>query len=231
MATVNVVTIGNLGTEFDIGVLEGSTIRLKLDGTLQKDGSGNIGVDLSGLSIISGDAGNVLVAGGDDGAFFDQAALQAIETVWAGVEASGFMAVTPAGTNGHAPTFVFDYANAAFVEGVQDAIGAAVLAGAGITYNDVADSISSALGALTFGDGLTSSGLTAVAVLPDPASVSTVTVSATGVAVTPGISVDAGNLASAGTDSGVNVDPAGVLALLTVDVCDAFNVHLFDAAP
>lgn len=218
MATLNVVTPGNLSNQFSIG---GET-------------ANEITIVEQNMDIVSGDAGNVLTQSGTDGgAFFNQAALQTIETVWAGTvgAASGALVITAGGTNGHAPTFTMDYTNADFIEGVQDAIGQAVLAGAGITYDDVADSISSTLGNLTFGDGLTSTGTTAVAVLPNPASVLPVTVSAAGVAVAQNVSADAGNLATLGTDNRVNVAPAAVENLMTIDVCDAFNTSLFLAHP
>jgi len=228
MATQNVVVVGNLGTEFDIGTVTANAITIKINGTIVKDATtGELGVDITALDIVSADAGNLLTVGADGGAVFNQAALQAAETVWAGTSsADGFMTVTPAGTNGHAPTFSFDYSNADFCEGIQDCVGQAILAGAGVTYDDVANSISSALGSLTFGDGLTTTGTTSVAVLPDPASPNTVSVSAAGVSVTSVASTDTDNILTIGTDGRPLVTEAAVTDLATIDLCDAFGVDL-----
>lgn len=233
MATVNSVTVPNLGVEFDIGVATASKITIKTDATITKSAAGVLSVDTSALGIVSSDAGNLITVGTDDGAFFDQAALQAAETVFAPTVATGseFLSIASAGTNGHAPAFSINYADAAFAEAVTDLVGSMVVDAAdGIVFDDVANTIASTLGNLMFGNGLVSNGSTDVAVLPDPASVSTVSVSAAGVSVTPVASAAAGNLASINAD-GIMVDPAGVTALATVDVCDAFGVHLFDAMP
>ena len=231
MADFNFVRDTNLGTFFDLS--NGTSVEPRLGTGITQDVAGAIQVDISALDIVSADAGNLIQSGTDDGALFTQVDLQAAETVWNGTvgAGAGFLGVTAGGTNGHAPTFTLNYSDADFVEGVQDAVGSAILAGAGITYDDVADSISSALGTLTFGDGLTSSGLTSVAVLPDPASPLAVSVSAAGVSVADAVSADAGNLASLGTDNLTNVAPGAVRSLATQEICDVFGnslgIHAF----
>ena len=168
---------------------------------------------------VSADAGNILSAGADTGVLFTQADLQASETAFAATSSTGALTITAGGTNGHAPTFAFNYADAAFIEGVQDAVGSAIMEGVGITYDDALNAISSAAGNLTFGNGLVNTSGT-VSVVADPASPDAVTVSASGVSVTTGISSDAGNLASLGTDNRVMVDPAGVTGLATINICN-----------
>lgn len=226
--SIDVVFQDNLTTDFLVDGTSGD-LSVNIGVALVRAPDGTITVDITQLDIVSQAAGNLLTTNAG-GAFFDQAALQAAETVWTGAS-TGFLTVTPAGTNGHAPTFALDFTNAAFVEGVQDAVGQAILAGSGISYDDVADSISSALGNVTWGNGLTATGLTNVAVLPDPNSPSSVTVTAAGVSVTPGISVDAGNLATLGTDQKVHVPAAAVTALATETICDLSGTPRFKAFP
>lgn len=226
-AVQEVITLQTIGTEFEVAGAgaAGAQLKLKVDTTITQNGAGELGVDITALDIVSADGGNLLTVGGDGGAFFNQAALQAAETVWSGAS-TGFLTVTPAGTNGHAPTFALDFTDPVFIEGVQDAVGQALLNGAGITYDDVANSISSALGSVTWGNGLTATGLTNVAVLADPNSPSAVTVTAAGISVTPGISTDAGNLATLGSDNKVMVDPAAIDALATITLCSVDGTPL-----
>ena len=228
----NHVIVGNLGAEFDIGTIEANKIHIKLDGTLTRNiATGEIGLNGGAVTVVSADAGNILVSSGTDGgAFVDQAGIQAVETVWSGSNPDGFLTSTAGGTNGHTVTYGFDWTNAAFVEAVQDAIGTAALAGAGITYDDVANAISTSLGNITFGDGLNyNTGTNTVAVQSDPASPMPVTVSAAGVSVSPAYSADAGNLVGNGSDSLPFVDPVDVEALATYAGNDAFGVPLFKA--
>lgn len=230
MAAQNAVFVGNLGTEFDIGTIEANKIRVKIDGTLVKNADGTIGLNGGAITVVSPDAGNIIVAGANGGAYLDNATVQALETAWTGSETNGFLTVTAGGTKGHNVTYGFDWTNAAFVEAVQDAVGSAALAGAGITYDDVSNAISTNLGNITFGNGLNyDAGGNVVTVLPDPSSPNTVSVSAAGVSVNQTVSADAGNLATIGTDNRLLVDPADVTALATVDVCDAFGVSMFKA--
>lgn len=155
-------------------------------------------------------------------------AVAANETAFGGTGSTDmFLSVTPGGTNGHTPSYVFDYSAAAFVEGVQDAVGQAILSGAGITYDDVSDSISSVLGNITFGDGLSFTGAGGtVSVLPNPASPYAISVSPAGVTVTPvasGDTVDGANLFRIGTDSRAYVATNDVqtvaAAAATVELC------------
>ena len=229
---VQVVKPENLGAEFDIGGEIPDKITLKIDSSLAKSAAGVVGLSASSLQIVSPDAGNLLTGDASGKAFFSPASFAAAETsITFNAASSGFMSIATGGTNGHDLTASFNYADAAFVEGVQDAVGSALLAGVGITYDDVADSIGSALGNLTFGDGLNSSGATAVKVQPDPSSPSLVAVTPSGVSVTPGISPVAGNLAKLGVDSKVLVEPADVAALATEQIQDAFGVNIFKAFP
>lgn len=228
MATQNVVFTDEMDMDF---VLVGTDWQVKIDGTLQRNAAtGEIGLAPGAVVVVSTDAGNIINTGVDGGALLTQADIQAVETVWNGDEPSGFMTVTESGINGHTVAYSFDYTNAGFVEGVQDAVGAAILNGAGITYDDVADAISTTLGNITFGNGLDLTAGT-VTVLPDPASPSTVTVSAAGVSVQANVSADANNLATLGTDNRIMVDEAAVTALATVDVCDSSGNHRFFAFP
>ena len=232
---VAVVKPENLNVEFDIGSLTTNKISIKIDGTLTKDAAGNVGLSAASLTIVSPDTGNILTADANGKAFLNQAGVQAVETVWSASEPSGFLTSTPSGTNGHTVTYGFDWTNAAFVEAVQDAVGSAIAAGAGITYDDVADSISSALGNIAFGDGLNyDTGAKIVTVKPDPASPSTVAVSAAGLSVTANVSTDAAdgaNLAKLGADSKIYVAGDDVAALATVPLEDAFGVQFANAFP
>ena len=230
MSTVNAVFVGNLGTEFDLGTIEASKIRVKIDGTLVKNPDGSIGLNGGAITVVSPDVGNIIVAGANGGAYLDSTTIQNLETVWTGSESDGFLTVTPGGTKGHDVVYGFDWTNTAFVEAVQDAIGSAALAGAGIVYDDVANAISTSLGNIAFNDGLIYNATNdTVAVLPDPASPNTVTVSPSGVSVAQTVSTDANNIAKLGTDNKLMVDSADIEALATVDVCDAFGVSMFDA--
>ena len=155
----------------------------------------------------------------------------AAETEWERSEVNDFLIVAPGGTSGHSVSFTYDWTNDDFVEAVQDAIGLAALAGAGIAYDDVADSISSALGNLTFGDGLSSTGLTAVEVKPDAASPYTVAVTAAGVSVTPVPSADAGNIFKLGSDDRGFVDLAAILENFDNDLAVGVDGKVETGAP
>jgi len=232
MATINTITPDNLDIEFDIGNLTANKIRVKLDATLSRDATtGEIGVDVANIGIVSTDGGNLLSTGSDSGAFFDQAALQSAETVWSGSN-TGFLNVTPAGQNGHAPMFSLDYNDPAFIEGVQDAIGVAVTDSAsGISYDDANNMLAAVIASLAGGDGINITNGNLIAVTPDPTSALTVSVSPAGVKVTQTVSADAGNLAKLGSDGKVMVDPADIASLATIDVCDAFDNPIYKAFP
>ena len=228
MATHNIVTDQDL--DVCLEVVAGK-LTVKLDGTLEKKADGSIGITGGAITVVSTDGGNLISAGGDGGAFLSAADVQAVESAWVGTSASGALVINAGGTNGHGPSFSIDYTDTAFIEGVQDAVGQAILAGSGITYDDVADSISSVLGNLVAGNGIQVTGGNQISVVADPASPSTVTVGAAGISVTPGISADAGNLASLGTDNRVMVDPAGVTALATDTLCDLAGNPIADVFP
>jgi len=231
MSTQEIVHKSNLGLEFDLGNIEANKIRLKVGGTLTVAADGTVDVNQSALTLVSADTGNVLVAGGDNGVFFDQAALQAIETNFAAVNGSpSLLTITAGGTNGHAPTIAIDPTSAAWVEAIQDAIGQAAITGSGITYDDVNNALNVALQNLSAGNGIDISA-SQVSVVADPTSPSPVTVTAAGVSVTPGISTATGNLSKLGPDNRVLVDPADIAALATEEICDAFGTPLFKAFP
>jgi len=229
---MNVITPDNLGLEFELGTSVANKITVNVGAGLSKDPTtGQISFDPTAVTVTSSDAGNLLTAGGDNGVFFDQAALQASETAFSGTS-SGFLTVAPAGTNGHAPTFSFDYEDAAFVEGVQDAIGQAITSTTdGISYDDALNVLTATIASLAAGDGVAITGGNNISVTPDPASPLTVSASAAGVNVAQTVSTDIGNLANLGADAKVNVAPAAVTALATEEVQDAFGVTLFKAFP
>ncbi len=227
MANHNVVFVADLDTELPIS---GGKVTVKLDGTLQKNADGSIGLSSGSLTIVSPDAGNIIVPDSNGKAFLDAAAIAAVETVWQGSEADGFLSITPGGTNGHDVTYGFDWTNPAFVEAVQDAIGQAALAGAGITYDDVANAISTSLGNITFGSGLNfNAGTDTVSVLPDPASPALITVTAAGVSVQATVSTDSGNLLVNGADNRPLLLPSAVTGLATDIICDAAGNQRFRA--
>lgn len=70
------------------------------------------------------------------------------EQNWAGVVAAGseFLAITQGGAFGSAPSFSLNYADPAFVEGVQDAVGQLVASAVdGLTYDDALNALTSAV--------------------------------------------------------------------------------------
>jgi len=218
MATFNVVHNTDVNELFGLDISNGD-LRTKIDGTLTFTPAGELSVVGMNVTIVSADTGNLLVASAtDDGAFFDQAALQAAETVWNGT-GNGFITVTNGGTNGHAPAFAVDFTDPAFIEAAQDAVGTAIANGAGINYDDALNAISSAVVASTAGDGLQKIG-DVISILPDPASPDLVTVSAAGLSVQALPSADAGNLLTTGADGRLFIDAAAITALATEEICD-----------
>ncbi len=225
----------NLGSEFSIGGVEANQITLVVDNTLAKDPiSGAIGLSASALQIVAPDPLNLLNTDANGKALFTATDFQAAETALTQNAASaGFMTVTPGGTNGHDLTTTFNWTDVDFVEAVTDAVGTMVVDAAdGLEFDDLTNTLASVLGNLAFGDGLVSNGSTNVAVQPDPASPSTVSVSAAGVFVTPGISTDAVNVAKLGTDNKVLVSVADLRTnLATEQIQDAFGVDVCLAFP
>lgn len=227
MATHNVVHQNDIG--LGLSVVAGS-LQANIDGTLGFDANGALTVNFPVLDVVSADTGNLVVAStADGGAFIDQAAIQSAETPWTGSSA-GFLTVTPAGTNGHAPTYVFDYTDPVFVEAVQDAIGDAIAAGNDISYDDALNAISSAVVASTAGLGLQKVG-DVVSIVPDPNSPDTVTVTAAGLSVQSVPSSDVGNLITTGADGSLFLDAAAITALATEEVCDLAGNPTFRAFP
>lgn len=183
--TIEVVRPGDFDNGFEVNALAADGISLNVQASLVQDGTGAWGVDVAALNLLDPVAGNLLTQNAAGEILFNQAALQSAETVWTATSPDSVITVTPGGTNGHAVSFQLNPTAPAFVEAVQDAVGQAILAGTGITYDDVSDSISAALGNLTFGNGLNNPATNGgtLEVLPDPASPATVSVSAAGVSV------------------------------------------------
>ena len=219
----------NLGIEFDLGANTANKITVKIDGTLTKDPTtGAIGLDGGAITVVSADTGNIIRAGAANGALLTQADIKAVESVWTGSEADGFLQITPGGSNGHDVTYAFDWENAEFKERVQDAVGESLADG--LNYDDALNAIQTNLGNIAFGNGLnhdTAGNITEVKA--DTASPSAVSVTAAGVSVTPGISTDATagvNIAKLGADSKVYVGADDVTALASEEVQDAFGVKV-----
>lgn len=224
--TLQVITPENMSNQFDFGNITASKITLKTDDTtLVTAADGTLGLSADAQTIVSPAAANIINGDANGKALLLRADIQANETAWNGNETSNFMSITPGGINGHNVAFAFDYTNDGFVEGVQDAIGQAILANSNIVYDDVADSITAAIGNSSFGDGLNFASGT-VTVLSDPNSPYTVGVTTAGVSVTPVASTDADNLFKVSTnDSRGVVDPADIRAALAVEeIQDAFGV-------
>ena len=126
---------------------------------------------------------------------------------------------------------MFDYTDPAFIEGVQDSVGQAILNGSNLEYDDVANTIAATVAGLAAGNGVSTAG-NVISVTADPNSPDLVTVSAAGLSVQALPSVDAGNLLStSATDGRLVLNAAAITALATVDVCDLSGTNSFKAFP
>lgn len=196
----------------DFVITAGNKVKLNAQASLTQDATGAWGVDITQLDIVDSVAGNLITVGPNGGAVFNQAALQAAETAWAGSVAAGseLISIAPGGTNNHGPVFSIDYSNAAFREAVSDRVGEMALAGANISFDDVADSITSALTNLVAGSSIAVTGANTISLV---------------------LSTDADNLAKFGTDGNIMIDAADVSALATVELCGLDGVPVAKAFP
>lgn len=208
MATV--ITPGDLGTSLEI---VGGKVQVNYDGTLVQNGAGEVGIN--------------------------PAAIAGLETpVTVGASQPTFLTITPGGVNGHEITIAANWLDAAFVEAAQDAVGAAIIAAAGgtITYDDIANTIATTLGNLTFPMTVIKDGTGQVLLVNDvaaPGNSFYYGTDAAGVkgwyALPPsGVSADAGNYLQAGTDGKAYLGPTtpGL-----VDVQDLAGNHLYYGLP
>lgn len=202
-----VITPGDLGATLNV---VGGKVEVNYDSTLKKDASGKLGID--------------------------PASLTANETPITVPSAPAFLTITPGGTNGHAITVAANWADPAFVEAVQDAVGQAIMAAAGgaITYDDVANTIAAALGNLAFPMSVTKDAGGNVILTNDAATpgnsmyYGTDGAGAKGWYALPpsGVSTDAGNYLSNGADGKAYLSAVGL-----VDVVDLAGNHLFYGLP
>lgn len=118
-----VITPSDLGATLAI---QSGKVEVSFDSTLQKDASGKLGIN--------------------------PAAIPAETPLTVGTSQPAFLTITPSGTNGHVITITANWADPAFIEAVQDAVGQAILAAAGgtLVYDDVANTIKTAMANLGF---------------------------------------------------------------------------------
>lgn len=223
---VQVITPGNLGNEFDLGVIEANKIHVKLDGTLQRNvGTGEIGLNpASTTNVLGAVAPNLSSTVNGVVATVDLTALvQATETLTS--------------ISYNALTKVLTYTDE---DGVVQALDLSTLA-TDIYVNG--GNYNAATGVLTLTDNDGGTGdvtinlqdLKIVVTAPSNSIAFTGTGEASS-ALVANLVVDpmAGNLLAV-TATGAAVDPAGVTAIsvaaATVDVQDVFGVHQFYAFP
>jgi len=118
-----VITPSDLGTTLKV---VGNKVEVSYNTTLQKDASGLLGIA--------------------------PAAIPAETPLTVGASQPAFLTITPSGTNGHVITITMNWTDPAFIEAVQDAVGQAILAAAGgtLVYDDVANTIKTAMANLGF---------------------------------------------------------------------------------
>lgn len=224
MAT-NVVTVPNLGNDFDIGVMEANKIHVNIDGTtLVRSGAGVIAVNPAALATTNAlsnpSAANLTSTVNGVASTLDLTALiQAGETNTTLTYDPATKTLTYTNEDGTVATIdlsllavdVFvtggSYDPATMVLTLSDNDG--VTPDITINLADLKQVVTQATNSITFtGTGEASSPLQANVVI-DPLAGNLLTVSA----------------------AGAKVDPAAVAALATVDVQDAFGVHQFYAFP
>ena len=219
---VQVITPGNLGNEFDLGVLEANKIHVKLDGTLQRNvGTGEIGLNpASTTNVLAAVAPNLSSTVNGVVATVDLTALvQATETLTS--------------LSYNALSKVLTYTDE---DGVAQALNLSTLA-TDIYVNGGNYNAATGVLTLTDNDGGTGDVTINLQDLKIVVTAPSNSISFTGTgeassALVANLVVDplAGNLLAV-TAAGVKVDPADVKALATVDVQDAFGVHQFYAFP
>lgn len=258
---VNVVTPSNLGNEFDLGVIEGSKIHIKVDGTsiVRNAGTGVISAvtpaTTNDLSLVGTNLTSTVNGVADTQDLLT--AIQAGETLTVlAVGATAAAALTYTDEDGTATTY--NLTNV-IKDGETTTILAYNPATTTLSYTDEDGGVTavdlSALAADIFVNGGSFNPATLILTLTDNSGTTpdvTVDLSQLLVTVTnngdgtytlaqagsstvidtrDGVSADAGNLLTVGTDLKPLLAPATVTALATVDVQDAFGVHQFYAFP
>lgn len=258
---VNVVTNTNLGNEFDLGVIETNKIHVKIDGTtiVRNAGTGELSAvtpaTTNDLSLIGTNLTSTV-----NGVADTQDLLTAIQdgetlTVLA-AGATAAAALTYTDEDGVATTYDL---TKVIKDGETTTILAYNPATTTLSYTDEDGGVTSvdlsALAADIFVNGGSFNPATLILTLTDNDGATpdvTVDLSQLQVTVTnngdgtytlaqagsstvidtrDGVSADAGNLLTVGTDLKPLLDPANITALATVDVQDAFGVHQFYAFP
>lgn len=204
-----VITPSDLGGTLAV---QGGKVEVNFDGTLQKGADGKLGIAA--------------------GAILAETAL----TV--GATQPAFLTITPAGTKGHEVTVVPNWTDPAFVEAVQDAVGQAIMAAAGgtLVYDDVANTIKTAMANLSFPMSVRQNADNSVTLVNDAAApgnskyYGTDAAGVKGYYTLPpsGVSADAGNYLVDGSDGKPFLGPTtpGL-----VDVTDLAGNHLFYGLP
>ena len=223
--TTNVVTVPNLGNDFDIGVMEANKIHVKIDGTtLVRSAAGVVSVNPTALATTNA-LTNPSTANLTSTVNGVASTLDLTPLIQAG-ETNTTLTYNPA-------TKTLTYTNEdATVATIDLSALAADIFVTGGSYNAATMVLT-----LSDNDGVTPDITINLADLKKVATQATnsITFTGTGEASSPlqaSLVVDpiAGNLLTV-TASGAKVAPAAVTALATVDVQDAFGVHQFYAFP
>ena len=204
-----VITPSDLGTTLKV---VGNKVEVSYNTTLQKDATGLLGIA--------------------------PAAIPAETPLTVGASQPAFLTITPSGTNGHVITITMNWTDPAFIEAVQDAVGQAILAAAGgtLVYDDVANTIKTAMANLGFPMSIKKNADDSVTLVNDaaaPGNSKYYGTDAAGVkgwfSLPPsGASSDAGNYLVDGTDGKPYLGPTtpGLVA-----VTDLAGNHLFYSLP
>ena len=204
-----VITPSDLGTTLAI---QSGKVEVSFDSTLQKDASGKLGIN--------------------------PVAIPTETPLTVGASQPAFLTITPSGTNGHVITITANWADPAFIEAVQDAVGQAILAAASgtLVYDDVANTIKTAMGNLGFPMSVKKNADDSVSLVNDAATPGNSKYYGTDAAGVKGYhdlppsgaSRDAGNYLANGTDGKPFLGPntAGL-----VNVTDLAGNHLFYGLP
>lgn len=203
-----VITPNDLGATLAI---QSGKVEVSFDSTLQKDASGKLGIN--------------------------PAAIPAETPLTVGASQPAFLTITPSGANGHVITITMNWTDPAFIEAVQDAVGQAILAAAGgtLVYDDVANTIKTAMANLGFPLSIKKNADDTVTLVNDAAAPGNSKYYGTDAAGVKGyhdlppsgVSSDAGNYLVDGTDGKAYLGPGRTL----VDVTDLAGNHLFYGLP
>lgn len=227
--TTNVVTVPNLGNDFDIGVMEANKIHVNIDGTtLVRSGAGVVSVNPAALATT-----NVLTNAGPGGT-----PANLTSTVNGVASTLDLTPLIQAGETNTTLTYdpvtkTLTYTNE---DGTAATIDLSALAMDIFVTGGAYDAATMVL-TLSDNDGVTPDITINLADLKKVVTQDSNSIawSGTGEASNPlqaNVVIDpmVGNLLVVGA-TGAKVDPAAVLALATVDVQDAFGVHQFYAFP